>query len=176
MNFSFLKKYQIIAKDLTPEEAKSVSKYRHCFFPVAEIDMMDALAAFDPFPLELKLFYQETGFGFFHRRKGDINYLLDPLSLINTNLQLGYFKEDVYIKQALEFCNIETQLLFFKTQSNHYFTIDRTGKHNENPVYYKGKLVEKSLFDFLDFCADSKSYLENTIKEIDSKIEKEKEA
>jgi hypothetical protein len=167
MDFSFLKKYQIIAQDLTPQDAKAIGKFRHCFFPVAEIDIMDALHTFDLFPQELKTFYEEIGFGFFHRRKGDVNCLLDPLSLINTNLQLGYFKDDIYIQQALEFCNIETQLLFFKTQSNQYFSIDRLGMDNVNPVYYKGRQVKKSLSSFLKSCSDGQVYWEYMIKEVE---------
>ena len=175
MVFSFLKKYQIIAKDLTPSQAKSIGKYRHCFFPVPEIDIGEALTAFDPFPLELKQVYEEIGFGFFHRRKGDINCLLDPLSLKGANLQLGYFKNDDYINQALEFCKVENRLLFFKTQSNQYFSIDRTEKQGENSIYYKGRQVKESLYDFLDSCANNEGYLQYTIKDVDRQMEKEKE-
>ena len=101
------------------------------------------------------------------RKKGDLNCLLDPLSLINTNLRLGYFKDNIHIQKALEFCNIETQLLFFKTQSNKYLSIDRLG--DKNQVYYQDNIIDESLLNFLTAYNDSDDYVTSAISQIQDK-------
>jgi hypothetical protein len=92
MTFSFLDEYKITSGQIEILGVKSTGRLRHQFFSVPEFQIEEALAAFDPFPEELKTFYYEIGFGFMHRLKlGKFSILLDPLSLIYTNKQINYF-------------------------------------------------------------------------------------
>jgi hypothetical protein len=61
-------------------------KYPHHFYAPYPEDLPKALQTFDPFPAKLKTFYEQIGIGFIHWRKGLINRLLDPVSLVLVNL------------------------------------------------------------------------------------------
>jgi hypothetical protein len=134
------------------------------------ISIAEALAMFDPFPWELKLFYEEMGFGFMHRKKGEINLLLDPTSLVNINLLLGYNKDDVNINRAMQDCDINEQLLFFRTNDLHYLSISRKRIEGKNPVYYHGKMITDSLEKFLIYYNRNDSYVKNKIEEVEELI------
>jgi hypothetical protein len=148
MDFSFLHRYKI-STGLIEERAKSIGNLRHIFFALSEFQIQAALGKFDPFPEELKNFYTEIGFGFMHRAKlGKINTLFDPISLIYTNQQTGYFATSE-IADELKYYDIEKQLLFFKTAENQYLAIERETVKGKNKIYYKGTPIEYSLYDFL---------------------------
>lgn len=172
MHYPFLEKYCLLSEKIDPSEAKKIGRLKHYFFPVPEVDIMKAQEAFNLFPDELDFFYKEIGFGFFFRRKGEVNCLLDPMSLVNVNLQLGYNKEDVHIQKGMQYCDTDKQLLFFKTNSLEYFTIDRN-RGDKNQVCYKGKKVDSSLYDFLYNYYDNSYYLQYHIERINEIIQKE---
>lgn len=165
MNFAFLHSYKIDPLKVDISEAKEIGTLRHLFYAVPEIDIKEALTTFNPFPVELLNFYNELGFGFFHRRKGKLNILLDPMSLVNTNLRLGYFKEDPFIMEAFRHFDNEKQLLFFKTHAGQYLSIDRAEKQGKNAIYYKNKQIESSLYDFLYNYSKNIDYPEDFIEE-----------
>ncbi|MDR0604548.1 MAG: hypothetical protein LBG80_09630 [Bacteroidales bacterium] len=149
MSFSFLEDYKITSEQIENLGVKSTGRLRHQFFSVPEFQIEQALAAFDPFPEELKTFYYEIGFGFMHRRKfGKFSILLDPMSLIYTNKQVNYFATPE-VARELKYCDMANQLLFFRTASNQYLAIDRTTVRDKNTVYYRGTVIGKSLYDFL---------------------------
>ncbi len=149
MYFSFIQQYRIVPEEVEASEAKRIGRQKHLFFPVPENDITEVLNTFPLFPSELKIFYQKIGFGFLHRRKGERNLLLDPASLINTNLRLGYYQEDPFIKEYFEYINPEKALLFFRTHSGQYLSISCTEEQGENAVFYKKMKIEPSLYDFL---------------------------
>ncbi|MDR2917874.1 MAG: hypothetical protein LBV72_00710 [Tannerella sp.] len=172
MTFLFLQTYKIDSNQVDVYEAKRIGKKRHLFFSVPEIDMLEAFKTFNPFPTELKNFYMEIGFGFLHRKKGQLNILLDPVSLVNSNLKLGYFKDDPYIENAFKHCNNEKQLLFFKMHTGQYLSINREEEKDKNAIFYKEKQITSSLYDFLRYYNNNPDYLKEEMKEIEELSEK----
>lgn len=175
MNFTFLHSYKIDPQDVDVSKAREIGHLRHLFYAVPEIGIKEAWAMFNPFPVELLNFYNEVGFGFFHRRKGKLNVLLDPVSLVNTNLRLGYFNDDPLIAEAFRYFDSEKQLLFFKIHSGQYFSIGRMEEQGKNAIYYKNKRIESSLYDFLYNYSQNVDYAKYRIEDFieeETRIEK----
>jgi len=166
MYFKFLHPYKINPLQITADEAKETTRKKHLFFPVLRSDFEEALKKFDPFPVELKAFYKEIGFGFFHRKKGKLNILLDPISLVNINLQLGYYKNDSGVSTGFQFCDSKERLLFFKTHEGLYFSIAKTAQKDKNAVYYNRKQITGSLYDFLYNYNQRREYLADYIDDL----------
>lgn len=175
MHYPFLEKYQLISEKINISEAKEIGRRKHALFPVPEIDIEKATETFDRFPIELLNFYKEIGFGFFFRRKGEVNCLLDPMSLININLQLGYNKDDTHIQTAMQYSNPDRELLFLRTNSHAYLTIERNGA-TKNVISYKGRKVDTSLYDFLGNYYDNSYYLQYHIERIEEIFQKEEKS
>lgn len=139
----------MVPEEVEVSDAKRIGRQKHMFFPIPENDVAEALNLFNPFPAELETLYREIGFGLLHRRKGDRNLLLDPISLVNTNQRLGYYQDDRFIEEAFEYIDPEKELLFFRTHSGRYLSISRTDRQGENAVFYRRRMIENSLYDFL---------------------------
>jgi hypothetical protein len=166
MIFPFLEHYKLSPELITESGAKSIGRLRHNFFALPEFQIREALTAFNPFPEELKSFYEEIGFGFMHRAKlGKINILFDPMSLIYTNQQRGYFATPE-TADALKYYNIEKHLLFFKTTDNQYLAIERETVKGKNKIYYNGDSFEDSLYDFLKHFDFNRYYLPEQLERI----------
>jgi tetratricopeptide (TPR) repeat protein len=72
-----------VRTDRNSGRLRLTGRLRHPYFSVPEFQLKEALAAFDPFPEEMKTFYYEIGFGFKHRLKPErFSILSDLLSLI----------------------------------------------------------------------------------------------
>jgi hypothetical protein len=171
MTFSFLEEYKITLEQIEIQGVKATGRSRHQFFSVPEFQIEEALAAFDPFPEELKTFYYEIGFGFMHRAKsGKFSILLDPLSLIYTNRQINYFATPE-VERELKYYDTAHQLLFFKTPANRYLAIDRTTVQEKNAIYYRGTVIGDSLHDFLKYYDINRYALNQQIETADAKEE-----
>jgi hypothetical protein len=173
MYFSFLEKFIVASKTYEAREAKAIGRLRHIFFVLPELLIQEALQTFNPFPEELKTLYYEIGFGFMHRGKsGKFNQLFDPKTLIYTNNQVAYFATPE-TETALKYYDAEKQLLFFKTISNCYLAIDRHPVRGKNKIYYKGKTIEDSLYNFMKRLDFDRSYANKLIAIIDNEQDKE---
>lgn len=170
MHFSFLHPYKIDTQTIDVKKAKKIGRMRHFFYAVPELDLQELSKVYDTFPVELSNFYNEIGFGLLNRHKGKLNLLLDPVSLINTNQRLGYFKDDAAIMAAMEYCENNDQLLFFKTYSNQYLSINIKDDMGKNAVFYKGKQIQNSLYEFLEECDNNKKYFDK----LDDKVAEKK--
>jgi len=147
--FSFLEEYILHEGLFEGEGLEQVMKYPHHFYTPYPEDIPKALAAFDPFPYELKIFYEQIGYGFMHRRKGEINRLLDPVSLILVNLMQDECRYDKKIKETLTHYDTGRQLLFFQTRGGEYIAINRTETNGCNPVFYRQLNLADSLLEFI---------------------------
>ncbi len=86
MQYTYLQDYIITQEKIDKAiKEKSIRKFRHMFYPLSATDIHEAVQSFDPFPVELKTFYEEIGFGNFHCNKEYVNCLLDPHSLVHIN-------------------------------------------------------------------------------------------
>ncbi len=86
MQYTYLQDYIITQEKINKAiKEKSIRKLRHMFYPLSATDIHEAVQSFDPFPVELKAFYEEIGFGNFHCNKEYVNCLPDPYSLVHIN-------------------------------------------------------------------------------------------
>jgi len=167
MYFSFLEDYRVTSEMIQERGVKAMGRLRHLFYDLPEYQIQQALNEFNPFPEELKTLYVEIGFGFMHREKqGKFNSLFDPMTLIYTNNQINYFATPETADE-LKLYDIEKHLLFFKTISSHYLAIDRHTNHGRNKIYYKGIVIEESLYDFLRYYISDRYYLNQLIEVTD---------
>lgn len=168
MAYKFLDKYKIEYQKVEESEARRLGRLKHCFFAVPDLYIQKATFAINPFPVELLKFYEEIGFGFFHRTKDIGHILLDPRSLVCTNMQVGYFATE-QVKEYIQLYDISQKLLFFQTFKEQYFAISRIAENGKNAIWYKEQKIEESLFDFLLHCSRDRNYLSLQIKRYERK-------
>ena len=158
--YSFLQKYKLSKDLLASTEVKTIMKFRHHFYTTYEVDLPLAYERLDPFPYELKTFYEEIGFGFMHCRKGEINRILDPVSLVIINLLEGEYLYDKRIREIVKQNDVETRLLFFESKDGKFLTIDRNDIKGKNAIYYKADKVVDSLYEFICKYDKNKDWLD----------------
>lgn len=165
MQYIFLEEYIITQEKIDKAiKEKSIRKLRHMFYPLSATDIHAAVQSFDPFPVELKTFYEEIGFGNFHCNKEYVNCLSDPHSLIHINQQKYRYSYDKEVERAL----VEGHLIFFRTYMYQYLTIERKDHNGKNAVYYKKEKIADSLQSFIKDYDNDRSGLQYDIKHIDA--------
>ena len=147
--FSFIEEYKLREDLFEGKGIEKVMKYPHHFYTPYPADLPKALETFNPFPFELKVFYEQIGFGFMHRRKGKINRLLDPVSLILVNLRQEECRYDKDLEKALSLHDTSKQLLFFQSDKGEYIAINRRETNGCNSVFYKQSKLAASLLEFI---------------------------
>ena len=163
MNYPYLHDFILSEGFVASLKPKELKKLRHNFFALPEEVINEALTTFNPFPLELKQFYREIGFGYFHCNKERVNRILDPYSLIQMNRLEDRFMYDIELKRALT----EGHLVFFQTYLYQFLTINRETVNGTNAVYYKRQKITDSLSKFLNYYQNNREYLSCEIKYID---------
>ena len=171
--FSFLEEYKLREDLFEGKGIEKVMKYPHHFYAPYPEDLPKALETFDPFPYELKVFYEQIGFGFMHRRKGKINRLLDPVSLVLVNLRRDEYRYDKFLEKTLGYYDINRQLLFFQLDSGEYLAIDRTETNGCNRISYRDEKLSNSLLELLTNYHKDKYHLLDYIEYIERKKRKE---
>lgn len=165
--FSYFEQYKLREELFEGNGVGTVMKYPHHFYTPYPEDLPKALETFVPFPAELKAFYEQVGFGFMHRRKGKVNRLLDPVSLILVNLRRDECRYDKVLERTLACYDINRQLLFFQLNNGEYLAINRIETNGCNPIFYKGQKLSDSLLKLLTDYDKNKDYLPSTVKYID---------
>jgi hypothetical protein len=163
MTYPIFHDYILSEETVAEHNPKELGKFRHNFYALQESAIQDALGVFDPFPVELKQFYEEIGFGYFHCNKERANRIFDPYSLIMMNRLEDRFEYDVELKRAL----VDGHLVFFQTYLYQFFTIDRNTVDGGNAIYYKKHKIADSLQEFLQEYSDDRKYLSYIVKDID---------
>jgi len=147
-NFFFLNEY-IVQNEIQNMDSDTI------FYPLSEDDIKKAEAEFGyELPAELKDFYVQIGYGFFHRSQGDINRILDTASLLQINLKLDEFESDPDLEVYDDLYHGE-KLLFFEVNEGVYLAIDKVDENGKNRIYYTDSVIADSLEDFI------RSFLEN---------------
>jgi hypothetical protein len=163
MNYTYLHDFILSQENLATHKPKEWGKLRHNFYALDEEVLNEALTAFDPFPDELKNFYQEIGFGYFYCNKEGANRILDPYSLIAMNKLEGRFAYDIELKRAM----VDGHLVFFHTHLNQFLTIDRETVAGKNAIYYKKQRIAGSLRELFTHYAWDRDHLQCYIKDTD---------
>lgn len=153
---SFLKDYLIDQSIIENRRMKEVVKFKHYFFHLDSDDIQASYETFQPFPVELKVFYEEIGFGYFYCNKERVNRIFDPMTLVQVNSSARNKELDTPI-------NIN-RLVFFETFNGEHFSIQSEETYKGNEIYYKGKLVAESLEDFVYQYSQDRYYLRDIIK------------
>ena len=101
-------------------EFKELIKDKGNFYAVADSEIMQAENDMQmQLPAELVRFYKEIGYGFFKSVKGNINRLMDPLSIRDFRLRQNDFEyfPDMEIYAEFE----ENKLIFFEVNESIFF-------------------------------------------------------
>ena len=99
-------------------------------------------------PYELKLFYSELGYGFFHRDIGASYRILGPYNFEQINVKKDFYEFD----PALEIYDTlyhGNKLLFFEIVEGTYLAIDKEDSNGKNAIYYFDQKIADSLEEFL---------------------------
>lgn len=152
----FLNNYLIDQSIIENNRIQKIVNFKHCFFHLNISDIQDAYEIFQPFPFELKVFYEEIGFGYFYCNKERVNRIFDPMTLVQVNSSARNKELDTPI-------NIN-RLVFFETFDGEHFSIQSEETYKGNEIYYKGKLVAESLEDFVYQYSQDRYYLRDIIK------------
>ncbi len=108
------------------------------------------------FPKELREFYQLLGYGFLKGDSGNINRLMDPLSVRDFRLKQNDFE---YFPDIDLYDDLVDEYVFFEVNETVLFTIKRLGEGN--PIFYDEILIANSLEEFLiQFSKDDSYYME----------------
>ena len=169
MQYSFLQDYIITQEKIDKAiKEKSIRKLRHMFYPLSATDIHTAVQSFNPFPVELKTFYEEIGFGYFHCNREYVNCLSDPHSLIHINQRKYRYRYDKEVERAL----VEGHFIFFRTYMYQYLTIERKDNNGRNAIYYKKEKIADSLQSFIKDYDNNRGGLQYDIKHIDAEERK----
>lgn len=97
------------------------------------------------FPIELKNFYLEVGYGFIHSNIGNVNRIMHPFSVRDFRLRQNDFEyyPDIEIYDEFE----DRKLIFFEGNEASMLSIGLDPE--ENDIFYYDEKVAKSFSDFL---------------------------
>lgn len=141
-NFSFLNEYRV-------QHDTQNNNFDHIFYPLTEGDIKKAEAKFDyGLPKELKNFYLQIGYVFFHKSQGNINRLIDTTSLYQINLKRDQFESDPDLEIYDDLYNGD-KLLFYEINEGVYLAIDKVDEDGKNRIYYMNSILSDSLDEFI---------------------------
>ncbi|MBC1500994.1 SMI1/KNR4 family protein [Listeria weihenstephanensis] len=122
----------------------------------AEVKLVESELGIE-FPVSLKDFYNEIGYGFLKNSGSNVNRLMDPESVRDFRLRTNDFEffPDIEIYDEYE----EDKLIFFEASETALMAIGTT--KTDNKIYYYDVPIAGSLEEFLlKMMEDDKYYLE----------------
>lgn len=136
---------------------KELVKERENFYKVVDNEIMQAENNMKiQFPSELVRFYKEIGYGFFGSEKGNINRLMDPLSIGDFRLRQNDFEyfPDIEIYEEFE----ENRLIFFEVNETVLFSIELCDGDTQK-IFLYDIVIALSLEEFVEeFVKDESFY------------------
>ena len=151
--YNFLIKYKV--------SSSNSNEMNNTFFGVKmeEIEISEKKLGHE-LPKELKEFYQEIGYGFFHRNSGSFNRLLSPLQVSQINMREDFYEADPDLDIFDELYNKE-KLLFFEINEGVYLAIDKKEEDKKNAVWLFDKKISNSLENFIVEFANNPKIIDN---------------
>ncbi|RLJ75171.1 SMI1/KNR4 family protein [Pedobacter alluvionis] len=135
--------------DYRGQEDSQNNDLEHVFYPLSKYEIKKAEDEFGyELPSELKDFYLQIGYGFFHKSLGEVNRLMDTTSLYQINLKQDEFENDPDLEVYDDLYNGE-KLLFFEINEGVYLAIDKADENGKNKIYYMDSLIADSLEHFI---------------------------
>lgn len=126
------------------------------FFPVSENEIKEVEDILGlKFPIELREFLLEVGYGFLKRSEYNINRIFGPASIRDCRLRMNDFEfyPDLEVYEELE----EDKLIFFEANESALLLIEMSGDKN-NAVYYDEIKIADSLVEFLQKVMENDRY------------------
>lgn len=117
------------------------------------IEEAQADLTFD-FPKELREFYNEVGCGFIKGSKGNINRLMDPISV--RDFRMKEYDYEFYPDLDL-YDDLEDELIFFEVDETVLMSIKVTDE-DTSPIFYNETKIANSLYEFLQLMSNDDNY------------------
>ncbi|MBA3927775.1 SMI1/KNR4 family protein [Listeria rustica] len=117
------------------------------------IEEAQADLTFD-FPKELLEFYNEVGCGFIKGSKGNINRLMDPISV--RDFRMKEYDYEFYPDLDL-YDDLEDELIFFEVDETVLMSIKVTDE-DTSPIFYNETKIANSLYEFLQLMSNDDNY------------------
>lgn len=130
---------------LNPEDDLKLTK--HSLYKVSPERIQEAEKKI-LIPYELKLFFREVGYGFFHNKKTSFDRLLAPLQLVQINFREDFYEFDPDL-ELYEDDPYKDKLIFFELTEGVYLLINKQDINGRNAIYYFDKKIADSLEEFL---------------------------
>lgn len=107
------------------------------------------------FPKLLRDFYLEIGYGFIGSKVGNINRIMDPVSVLDFRLRQNDFEFYTDIKIYDEF--EEDKMIFFEANESALISIG-FGSGNSGKIYYYDVEISKNLSEFLEKLSENDTF------------------
>jgi antitoxin YxxD len=150
-DFDYFKKY------IFAEDDGNASKSKHSFYKLDKSDILEAEQRLGyNFPLELRGFYTEIGYGFLCNEKKEMfDRVMDPGSVADFMLCEGMYEgnaEDEYYDKDF--------LVFFEVSEVSFIAMDLTKENmtGKCPIYYFDTKIADSLLEFMQKMDEKMDY------------------
>jgi hypothetical protein len=120
---------------------------KHNFYKVKETDIFFVNNLIG-LPYELKLFYENIGYGFFYQKTYSSNRILSPMQIKQINLREDFYEYDPDLELYDE-NSYKNKIIFFEVNEGVYLLIDKTDIEGKNAIYYFDEKIADSLEEFL---------------------------
>lgn len=140
------------------EIGNATTKMKHLLYATKESDIQ-FVEKYMPLPIELKYFYKDIGYGFFHTELGSFNRLLSPMQLKQINCREDFYEFDPELDSYEERYEGE-KYLFFEVNEGIYLAIDVMDYNKKNAVYLFDKKIANSLEEFLGLFDENPNYFD----------------
>ncbi|MBC1227194.1 SMI1/KNR4 family protein [Listeria booriae] len=132
-----------------------IANSEHKFYNVSSSSVQKAELDLElAFPKELLEFYNEVGCGFIKGSKGNINRLMDPISV--RDFRMKEYDYEFYPDIDL-YDDLEDELIFFEVDETVLMSIKVNDK-DTSPIFYNDTKIAESLFEFLQLMAEDDNY------------------
>lgn len=132
---------------------------KHKFYKV-KYDSIEKAEDSIQLPIELKLFYEEVGYGIFYQKSNSIDRLLSPMQVKQINLKEDFYEFDPDLEvYGSDF--YKDKLIFFEVNEGNYLLIDINDIQEKNAIYYFEKKIANSLREFLEKFDNEGHYFES---------------
>jgi antitoxin YxxD len=142
-DFAFLKEY-ILSE---PSKYDFESNQKHILYRLQKQEV-EKIAKVITVPSELRKFWLEIGYGFFHRLPGySINRFLGPQDYKLINLRESYYEFDPTLEYHQSFPD---NMIFYEVNEGIYLTIEKYDINGKNAIYYFDEKIADSLVEFIN--------------------------
>lgn len=140
------------------EDKNQENTLKHNFYKV-KFESIKLTETSIQLPVELKLFYEEVGYGFFYKKLDSIDRLLSPLQVKQINLREDFYEFDPDL-ELFKADFYKDKLIFFEVNEGNYLLINKRDEQDKNAIYYFDIKIADSLNEFLNRFDDEGHYFE----------------